>query len=323
MFMIKIWGYRYGTNGDPVAIQCGGYAYGAGSLIKKDCHVEGTDDPVGIGVENDVVIITIGPKNSAWYYDHFTFEYRGWKGKLVSDFSWEFVHNESPTTENFNKVTIDDSKGRVKISDYLLVGADSNLSPLSIKKSGRHIGGTFHSLIQAKGNGNQGGVYVGYNSREDYAGAIGSVSNSLSFWLHNGSEWLERMTLLKNGDVGIGTTAPNSKLAVKGKVTAKEVEVTMSGWSDYVFEEDYNLKSLPQTESYIKANKHLPGIPSEKEVKEKGINLGEMQAKLLAKIEELTLHLIEQNKRLENQEQKISKLIDENIDLKSMLEATK
>lgn len=132
------------------------------------------------------------------------------------------------------------------------------------------------------------------------------------------------------GNVGIGVYDAQSKLSVDGKIAATEVEVTSTvsakeikvsdiAWSDYVFEDDYKLKSLPETESFIKANKHLPDIPSEQEVKENGVNLGEMQAKLLAKIEELTLHLIEQNEKIEGLTQKNRTLISEVDQLKKRI----
>ncbi|MBK7885624.1 MAG: hypothetical protein IPJ81_18910 [Chitinophagaceae bacterium] len=109
----------------------------------------------------------------------------------------------------------------------------------------------------------------------------------------------EVMTVFGNGKVGIGTTTPQSALAVKGTITAQEVEVTINGWADYVFQNDYKLKPLHEVEQFIKENKHLPEVPSEKEVKENGNNLGKMDAVLLQKIEELTLYLIEQNKSIE------------------------
>ena len=93
------------------------------------------------------------------------------------------------------------------------------------------------------------------------------------------------------GNVGIGTANPTQKLSVNGTIRAKEVIVD-TGWSDYVFEDGYKLKALSEVEAFVKAEKHLPGIPSAKEVAENGVSVGEMQSKLLAKIEELTLHQI-------------------------------
>lgn len=124
----------------------------------------------------------------------------------------------------------------------------------------------------------------------------GSATNDLSF--HNGTSdvlYLQRST----GNVGIGTTAPPYKLAVKGTIGAQEVVVTStSGWSDYVFDPAYRNAPLSEVEKYIDENHHLPGIPSAAEVANQGVGLGEMQAKLLAKIEELTLHLIQDEKEI-------------------------
>lgn len=107
-----------------------------------------------------------------------------------------------------------------------------------------------------------------------------------------------------SGSVGIGTTNTQGyKLAVAGNMIAEEVKVKLQGqWPDYVFEKDYPIKSLPALESFIKTNHHLPDVPSSSEVEKEGINIGEMNAILLKKIEELTLHLIDIKK--ENQEMK-------------------
>jgi len=100
------------------------------------------------------------------------------------------------------------------------------------------------------------------------------------------------------GNVGIGTTNPTYKLSVNGTVRAKEVIVD-TGWSDYVFAEGYRLAPLSEVETHIKEHKHLPGIPSAAKVEQEGVSLGEMQALLLAKIEELTLHQIAQEKEIQ------------------------
>ena len=122
----------------------------------------------------------------------------------------------------------------------------------------------------------------------------------------------ERVFLVNNaGAVGIGTTTIPSgyKLAVDGKAIMEEVKVEVSGsWPDHVFHDDHQISSLENTESYIRENKHLPGIPSAEEVKEDGVSLGEMNAKLLEKIEELTLHVIELNKKNGELEERLSNL---------------
>lgn len=108
-----------------------------------------------------------------------------------------------------------------------------------------------------------------------------------------------KITFQSNGHVGIGTTNPKNELDVKGTIHSQEVKVDMSGWSDFVFKKEYNLPTLEEVEKHIAEKGHLENIPSEEEVLKNGINLGEMNAKLLQKIEELTLYIIEQNREIE------------------------
>jgi hypothetical protein len=96
------------------------------------------------------------------------------------------------------------------------------------------------------------------------------------------------MTILGNGYMGIGTTSPQNPLSVNGIIQAKEVLVN-TGWSDYVFESGYRLAPLT-------------------EVAEKGIGVGEMESKLLAKIEELTLHMIEAEKENRELKERLTRL---------------
>jgi hypothetical protein len=116
-----------------------------------------------------------------------------------------------------------------------------------------------------------------------------------------------------NGFVGIGTTNPTQLLSVAGNIQSKKLIVTQSGWSDYVFKPSYHLKSLSELATFIKANKHLPDIPSTKEVEKDGIDVGATEALLLKKIEELTLYMIDQNKRMDA-------LSKENLNLKKRIE---
>ncbi|MCW3789220.1 hypothetical protein [Plebeiibacterium sediminum] len=112
------------------------------------------------------------------------------------------------------------------------------------------------------------------------------------------------------GNVGIGTANPTEKLSVNGTVLAKEVRVSAESndWPDFVFCEDYRLKDLTDVEAYIKEHKHLPEIPSAKDMEESGINLAEMNKLLLQKIEELTLYTIELEKRDREKVDQIDKI---------------
>jgi hypothetical protein len=126
-----------------------------------------------------------------------------------------------------------------------------------------------------------------------------------SWMVSKGDYQNPKMTVLDNGNVGIGTTNPTSKLTVAGNINSREVKVTVDAGADFVFEKDYNLPSLASVDRYVKENKHLPEIASAKEMQENGINLSEMNIKLLQKVEELTLYSIEQQKKLDEQNKDI------------------
>lgn len=114
-----------------------------------------------------------------------------------------------------------------------------------------------------------------------------------------------QMIITKTGNIGIGTETPDTKLAVNGTIHAKEVIVDLLGWPDYVFEDDYSLMPLNELEKLINKNKHLPNIPSAVEVESNGIQLGEMNKKLIEKVEELTLYIIQLNKEIQEVKNKI------------------
>ncbi|MCG8410263.1 MAG: hypothetical protein MI739_03155 [Bacteroidales bacterium] len=160
---------------------------------------------------------------------------------------------------------------------------------------------------------NNGGESKGLLVKNGHYANKNAVIMQLEDWDGN-----VRMKVLATGNVGIGTTNPgNYKLAVEGKIGAREVVVTTDDWADFVFDTNYDLMSLSELDNYIKANKHLPEIPTTKEVTEQGVAVGEMNAKLLQKIEELTLHVIDINKRVMMLEKENKMLKKENQTLKA------
>jgi hypothetical protein len=143
----------------------------------------------------------------------------------------------------------------------------------------------------------------------------------------------ERMRILSTGNVGIGTSAPAAKLDIKtasysnpaiivedqdsinfivrgnGHLIARDIIVNTNVITpDYVFNKDYNLISINEVENYISKNGHLPDVPSANEIKNSGLNVAEMDATLLKKIEELTLYVIELKKQNEAQQTEIELL---------------
>jgi hypothetical protein len=126
-----------------------------------------------------------------------------------------------------------------------------------------------------------------------------------------------KMTIKASGNVGIGTTTPDEKLSVLGKIHAKEVKVDLSvPGPDYVFEPAYKLPQLNELKNYLDKNHHLPEIPSAKQMAKEGINLGDMNIKLLKKVEELTLYLIEKDKQATDQQKQLDELKQELANLK-------
>ncbi|AWW28898.1 hypothetical protein DN752_01430 [Echinicola strongylocentroti] len=104
------------------------------------------------------------------------------------------------------------------------------------------------------------------------------------------------------GRVGIGTTTPDSKLTVNGNIRAHEIKLETANWPDYVFGKDYRLISLEETKAFIDEFGHLPGLRSAEEYKREGVNIMELNRVLLEKIEELTLHLIKKDQKVQSLE---------------------
>ncbi|MDM1073376.1 hypothetical protein HX001_12875 [Empedobacter brevis] len=173
------------------------------------------------------------------------------------------------------------------------------------------------------------GKFIGFNTYDAFnyknenvahygltrIGNVVSLSgwDGIKFFSHGNQQMV-----LTGGKLGIGTENPDEKLTVKGKIHAEEIIVDLAVPADYVFQKyftgkselkaDYEFPKLEEVEKFVKENNHLPGIPSAKEIQEKGLKVGEMNNLLLQKIEELTLLLIEQNKKMAQQEERINEL---------------
>jgi len=163
-------------------------------------------------------------------------------------------------------------------------------------------GGTGGWALNGNPNTNPGTQFIGTTDATDFVVRTGDFLTGAS---------VERMRVGANGKVGIGATNLSDpkfnsyRLIVDQGIKTKRVNVDVSVWPDYVFHKSYQLPSLEFVEQYIKEHQHLPDVPSEKEVLRDGLDLGDNQTVLLKKIEELTLYLIEQNKKIIEQQKQI------------------
>lgn len=150
------------------------------------------------------------------------------------------------------------------------------------------------------GNGGfGGGLTVAGDALVQGRLTVGTAQEA-GYWLRAGANGL---TVLENGNVGVGTDAPTHRLEVCGMIRATDV-IAETGWCDYVFQPDYRLRSFDELRGYIQTHGHLPDVPSAAEVEHNGIRLAEMNAILLKKVEELTLYVLELEHRIQKGVQK-------------------
>lgn len=233
------------------------------------------------------------------------------------------LHFYSPTANNLMLCQSGDNLALIKFADNgtsftnaLGVGADGNNL---IFRGGTVAGGREYMRINSIGRIGIGTINPGAplevfdssdnnpllirsgDARAGFALMDNSTSNASTVGVQADGNNLslragagDRLYISSSGNIGIGTTTPGThKLAVEGTIGCRELTVTTAAWADFVFDENYVLPDLDEVEAFISKNKHLPGIPKEREVKKQGFSVGHMNVKLLQKIEELTLYVID------------------------------
>ncbi|UGU18114.1 hypothetical protein LS482_09565 [Sinomicrobium kalidii] len=253
------------------------------------------------GIDN---ILTFQTSNDSWLYT-------SWKDSSGTRKTWMGLNND---LTSFN-ITVENNTDKILFrGGNVGIGTVNPMERLDVNGD---------IVIQGAGGANDSplGALKFYNRSflsvsvlaqiQARRGVNSHQKGDLAFYVKDGNALVESMRLTANGNLGVGTVNPgNWKLAINGKIRAREIKVE-TGWSDFVFEKDYNLPTLEEVEQHIKEKGHLKDIPSTKEVEENGIFLGEMDAKLLQKIEELTLYIIELKKENKKQQEQIMNLINQ------------
>lgn len=280
-----------------------------------------SDQNVGIGTTSPAyqldVVGSIGNSSGVFYSSASSYIFRhptgswtpiGSRGLNIGDFTNTPTYGQITTgsyhlnliVQGQSRILIDKNNGHVGIgtttpSDQLHVVGGNIITNQAMVAQG------------ANNTWNGGATFIDYNTSAGY-GRVGAYDYSTSTW---------KNLTIGGGNLGIGTSSPGEKLEVNGnalingEVYSKKVKVSTNpgGWPDYVFEASYELRPLSEVETYIQTHKHLPEVPSAKEVEAKGLDLGSMDATLLKKVEELTLYVIEKDNEVkglkqENQELK-------------------
>ena len=229
---------------------------------------------------------------------------------------WNLSGPRNETGDNFSIIFNDGNTNHryftINDAGNLGIGTSNPSYPLTLIKDlgtdqGIHQLAKFSRLESGLDNA---GMQIHYEA--DGTNIIRSIvyfpgGSDATFQTFNNST-IDVLHLSANGNVGIGTTTPKNKLSVDGNIWAKKVLVKLEDGADWVFEDDYNLRSLEEVESFIHKNKHLPDIPSAEEFRKNDMDVAEINNKLLQKIEELTLYIIDQNKTIQTQQSEIKKI---------------
>ncbi len=245
---------------------------------------------LGAGNSPPNTAITVHDKQTLWHHkdlNYFSWGYGGEWNRFqdeigIGDFTDSIIPEAMLHLRN-------DGKARLRLeADWDNYNESHNVG-IELSQDNNLISG----FLGFEGNANQtfGGTVVN-------ALLLGTDSNN---GIHFATDGDVKMTLTRHGRLGIGTISPSELLTVNGTILAKQI-IVENFTADFVFEDDYPLMPLDELETYIDENGHLPDIPNAASVDAHGSNIGETQTRLLQKIEELTLHVIAQNKRIEQLE---------------------
>ena len=272
-----------------------------GSGTKHDNAMAIVNNHVGIGTSEPATPLHVVGSNNA--------------GIRLSGNSSRFTL----TDNTLNLWNMDNNGGTLRFfrEDYSVGAVGANGIERMVIKDNGNVGigtATPNSKLEVNGNVRINGdlnifnstyKLVGFDDPTNYYIGHYPVAGSAGLDLHwyGGIRLSDRtgnVMQVINGNIGIGTTDTKGyKLAVAGEMIAERVVVKLqTSWPDYVFKKNYGLRPLEEIEQFINQNSHLPEVPSAQEVTNKGIDVGAMNAKLLQKVEELTLYLIEQNKEI-------------------------
>ena len=272
----------------------------------------GTTTPLAkLHLEEDVstVLRLSSSNNPSAYYteiinswnsnDAFKIQHNGASILRSSGTAYRLIEIGNRDNQNINLFTNSSGKVTVPNGNVGIGTSDPDLTSHIIGASGFPATSGINQVgvLRLQGTGSNGVLDFSVNAG---SGATLQVTNRINL--------AANYSLILNpngGNVGVGTTAPTEKLSVNGNIKAKKLIVTQTGWADYVFDKNYTLIPVDSLSTYIKTHKHLPEMPTTKDVQDHGVDVGNNQALLLKKIEELTLYIIEQHKEIEALKKKI------------------
>ena len=330
---LHVTGYTYGAENKALKLTIGWYHY-AGNFYWAQYYSDlGYRKPsrirLGKYTKNGINYIRVEIANDGIYWSNYNVSATDPFGAIANYEGWTWAQGEMPSATTFG-ITEVGKLNDIALDGKLGIGTGSPQEKLHVNGNGQFDGTVtinknstrpivLGPLGMIYSQGESGGWAFGHHAKSatgtDFGGFgfLGS-DNSLDYfyigsWYGNPS----LVALPNGGNIGIGTSAPSEKLSVNGNIKAKKVIVSQNGWPDYVFDSSYSLRSLSEVETFITKYKHLPEIPSAKEVEEKGLSIGDNQSLLLKKIEELTLYLIQlkdQNKKSTNEIIQLRKRIE-------------